>query len=245
MAADGESVTPLIVIQARLGSKRLPSKVLLPLGGKPVLQHVVERCQKTGYPVVVAVPANELMTGAFACGIPCGFYGHPGDTGDVLARYATLVGKWDAITARTVGVANPPTCIVRITADCPLVDPVLIEASVQAIRDGADYAGNTVERHWPRGCDVESFTTELLLQAHQEATDSYDREHVTPWMQRWASTPVALKPSIRPVEARTEWRWTLDRQSDLTWLRGLYEQYGDPSLEQAAAYSRLYPPPVD
>lgn len=231
-------MTPLIVIQARLGSKRLPSKILLPLGNKPVLQHVVERCQKTGYPVVVACPRKDfdalfpVVIGECLASLWRDDM-NVSPEHDVLDRYARVMRNW------------PEPIVVRITADCPLVDPVLIEAAVQAIRDGADYAGNTVERHWPRGCDVESFTTELLLQAHQEATDPYDREHVTPWMQRWASNPIALKPSIRPVEARTEWRWCLDTEKDFRWLGGLFTQYGDPSLEQAAAYSRLYPPPVD
>lgn len=231
-------VTPLIVIQARLGSKRLPGKILLPLGDRPVLQHVVERCQRTGYKTVVACPGegweaiNRAVPQAdFFCGeVP---------EEDVLQRYAK------AATARAAFGFPIPDIIVRITADCPLVDPVLIEASVQAIREGADYAGNTVERHWPRGCDVESFTTELLMQAHQEATDPYDREHVTPWMQRWASNPIALKPSERPLEAFVSWRWTLDTPKDYRWLQGAFNAYGDPSLEQAAAYSRLYPPPVD
>lgn len=239
-------MTPLIVIQARLGSKRLPNKVLMDLGGKSVLQRVVERCQRTGYPVVVALPSSDVMEIGVAMFRECGRttaegYGYAGDSSDVLARYADTVRRY----AEPVHAGMTPTCIVRITADCPLVDPALIEAAVQAIRDGADYAGNTVERHWPRGCDVESFTTELLQSAHQSATDPYDREHVTPWMQRWAAAPMALPASVRPIDAPNRWRWTLDTPKDLAFLRGVYERYGDPSLEQAAAYSRMHPPPVD
>lgn len=227
-------MTPLIVIQARLGSKRLPGKILMDLGGKSVLQHVVERCQRTGYPVVVACPDSDTDTLMGVC--PGGMKWQDGIAeDDVLGRYVAAVNEYPGTEL-----------VVRITADCPLVDPVLIEASVQAIREGADYAGNTVERHWPRGCDVESFTTELLMQAHQEATDSYDREHVTPWMQRWASNPIALEASIRPVEARTEWRWCLDTPKDYSWLRVFFDNGPPfPTLEQAAAYSRVYPPPVD
>lgn len=236
-------MTPLIVIQARLGSKRLPGKILLPLGpeGKPVLQHVVERCQRTGYEVAIAIPeasATDPELWGWICGrgpVKCNGWVSSGPEEDVLFRYTGAQhyrkGDWDPI--------------VRITADCPLVDPQLIDAAVQAVRDGADYAGNTVERHWPRGCDVECFTTELLQRAHQNATDRYDREHVTPWMQRWAASPMALEASSRPVEARTEWRWTLDRLNDYRWLQSLWEAFPTPTLEQAAAYSRLYPPPVD
>lgn len=224
------ALTPLIVIQARLGSKRLPSKILLPLGDKPVLQHVVERCQRTGYPVVVACPDKDICSLANYARMTLGDHGNEGD---VLGRFARTANNCVA------------DCIVRITADCPLVDPQLIEAAVQAIRDGADYAGNTVERHWPRGCDVECFTTELLLQTHQNATDPYDREHVTPWMQRWAASPVALEAPSRPLDAPNSWRWCLDTPRDAKWLTGLFTQYGDPSLEQAAAYSRMHPPPLD
>ena len=222
-------MTPLIVIQARLGSKRLPNKVLLPLGDRPVLQHVVERCQRTGYPVVVACPHEDAEELYHAIGLRV----LGGPKSDVLGRFALVVQP------------TPYDLIVRITADCPLVDPQLIDAAVHAVRDGADYAGNTIERHWPRGCDVECFTTELLLKAHQNATEPYDREHVTPWMQRWAASPIALPASVRPVDASSRWRWTLDTPQDYSWLSGAFTRFPDPTLEQVAAYSRIHCPPLD
>lgn len=231
-------MTPLIVIQARLNSTRLPGKILLDLAGTSVLQRVMERCKRTGFRLAVACPQPDHAP--LTTTLPERYRQHLSgpsvDPTDVLARFVQCV---------THRLDGPTEIVVRVTADCPLVDPGLIEAAVQAVRDGADYAGNTVERHWPRGCDVECFTTELLMDAHRSATDPYDREHVTPWMQRWATNPRALEASVRPVDAPNRWRWTLDTPKDLTFLRGLYAQYGDPSLDQAAAYSKVHTPPLD
>lgn len=236
----------LVVIQARLGSTRLPSKVLLPLGPdqKPVLQHVVERAQRAGYPVVVACPMsdwNALL--APVCATNADLMSEPGDPNDVLRRFAEIVRRRGALW-------HPPTpipqIVVRLTADCPCLDYRLIQRAVEAVEGDHDYAGNTVERHWPRGLDVECFTTELLQRAHQEATLPYDREHVTPWMQRHAVSPYSMP--IGPEDAlglSERLRWTIDTPNDLTWLQGAFGTLGDPTTVALADYSRLNPPPMD
>lgn len=217
----------LVVIQARLGSTRLPGKVLLPLGpdNKPVLQHVVERAQRAGYPVVVAMPMEDME--AHTPRPWKTIYGWGVETGDVLGRYhyiSTLIPCYPE---------RAPDIIVRLTADCPVLDPSLIRRAVQAIEAGHDYAGNTVNRLWPRGLDVESFTTELLQQAHKEATDPYDREHVTPWMQRWASNPYALPKTPEDALGLTSaYRWALDTHEDRKWLEQAFAAFPDPTPSQ-------------
>lgn len=233
-------MNPLIVIQARLGSTRLPGKVLLPLAGKPVLQHVVERCGRTGWLVVVACPYEDLFTIQDALGemesrcvvtspLDC-------DTANVLERYERVLHFKSVPTTTN-------THVIRITADCPLVDPALIASVVVALQDGADYAGNTVDRHWPRGLDVEGFSVELLREALATATDPYDREHVTPWMKRWARHPIALPAPVPKMEPR--WRWCLDTPRDYDWLTDLFTAYPHPTTAQAQSWSLAHRPPMD
>lgn len=223
----------LVIVQARLGSTRLPGKVLLPLGPekKPVLQHVVERAQRAGYPVVVACPLEDAE--AFEA-LPCwpappggfrkGVSAHRGYDADVLKRYAVTVRNFIPWT---------PDVVVRLTADCPCLDYRLIRRAVKAIEEGHDYAGNTVDRHWPRGLDVEAFTADLLTRADREATSPYDREHVTPWMQRNASNPYALPTTHEDALGATEaLRWCLDTESDFRWLERAFTAFPDPTPDQ-------------
>ena len=235
----------LVVVQARLGSTRLPGKVLLPLGGKPVLQWVVERAQRAGYPVCVTVPNNEHTLSLWRSVEPLGCNIHapkrPEDWGpiaeeDVLSRFAA-----------TVDSTRPtPDLVVRITADCPCLDPTLIQRAVQAITWGHDYAANTVERTYPRGLDVEAFTTEQLFRTHRQAKRPYDREHVTPFMQVSANRPYVLRKGPQePAGLSERWRWCLDTPEDYAWLSGAFNALGDPTTVALADYSLHHPPPLD
>ena len=222
-------MTPLIVIQARLGSTRLPRKVLLPLGGKPALQHTVERAQATGCKVVVACPTEDAPALAT---LPCwpsrpgehrkGISSHAGDTADVLRRYAVTAEHF---------LPTPPTHVLRLTGDCPLIDPDVIGLVVDALRGGAVYASNTVQRTYPRGLDVEGFTVDALRQAHAEARDPYDREHVTPWMQR--HLPVT---HVKHTTDLSKHRWCLDDSADYAWLEGVFTRHPNPTTSQVLAY---------
>lgn len=232
----------LVVIQARLGSTRLPGKVLLPLGPdrKPVLQHVVERAQRSGYEVAIAIPessATDELWG-WICGngpVKCNGWVSSGDENDVLFRYTGALsyrkGDWDIV--------------VRLTADCPCLDPRLIQRAVEAVQGGHDYAGNTVDRCYPRGLDVECFTNELLMRAHQAATLPYDREHVTPWMQRHARNPYALSRTSEDAPGLTNaHRWTLDTLEDYRWLEQAFTAFPDPSPAQLLTLEPHWEPPT-
>lgn len=164
------------IVQARLGSSRLPAKVLLPLpSGRTVIEEVLTRCRQiVGVDrVVCAIPHGDDIIASFALRVPdVAVYRGPED--DVLARYYGAASLMRA------------DFILRITADCPLLDPfVCTNVLALLLTEDADYASNVhPHREFPHGHDCEAFTMDALSRAHHEATDAYDREHVGPYMQR-------------------------------------------------------------
>ena len=191
----------LVIIQARLGSSRLASKVLEPIGDFPVLFHVVIRAHHAlpFAKVLVAAPATDVAEMRENC--IGDYFGWGGPENDVLGRFSAAVGLSDAST------------IVRLTADCPFVDTAGIRAVADAVESGeADYAwtGDQVN-----GLDAEAFTPKALARAHRYATSATDREHCTPWIQRHASR-VYRFPGF---DLYPRYRWTIDRPDDLQWAR--------------------------
>lgn len=178
------------IIQARMGSTRLPGKVLLPLNGWTVLEEVVCRCwQIPGIDtVVVATPDDEIER---VIGNHCWVIRGPEH--DVLYRYV--------IAAR----ATQADVIMRITADCPLISPQLCGAVLDAL-PGYDYASNVHPRTFPRGYDCEVFTADVLERANVE---SEDREHVTTWM---LTAPIKRNNVSAPW--KMDGRLTLDTPED-------------------------------
>lgn len=179
----------MIIIQARLGSTRLPNKVMLPLGskGKLVIDWVVEACLKTGERVVVAIPDSNKVLGDYLSQrylYQEGFniHRHHGDENNVLNRYLVVVNK-------TYNESLKSETIVRITGDCPLIDPDIIKQIKEEFyqnyrRYGREYTSNTIERTYPKGYDVEVFSSGALRQAACKATEPLDLEHVTPYIRR-------------------------------------------------------------
>lgn len=157
-------MTTAVIIQARMGSKRFPGKVLAPLAGKPVLQHVIERAKLIGLPVILAVPIYDHALGEFSGLTYCG------SEDDVLERYFNAAMHYHI------------DIIMRITADCPLIDSNLCRKVMEEYEP--DYTAIDWPRTYPKGYGCEVFSFSALERAHKEAIDPYDREHVTPWMQR-------------------------------------------------------------
>lgn len=183
-------MSPLVIIQCRLGSTRLPQKALADIGGKPMIQRVWERAKaiRGVDDVIVAVPNLATRLALLAVGLPADKVIATPNCGEdnVLCRFAT------------VAIPFRHDVIVRLTADNPLLDPVIAEQVLELFAaSGAEYAWNDTTPNWPEssgypdGTDVEVFTLDLLKRAHQEATDEADLEHVTPWMRR-ATTPSVL-----------------------------------------------------
>jgi spore coat polysaccharide biosynthesis protein SpsF len=194
-----------IVVQARIGSSRLPGKVLLPIAGRPMLSYQLERLREARRPTQLLVatstePADEAI--AALCereGVAC----VRGPEQDVLRRFAMA-----ARTARAGAIA-------RITADCPLLDPELIDEAIAAMEDPAeppDFVSNMLEPRWPLGMAVEVASTAALLEADRDATDPEEREHVMPFIwrrpERYRLASLTRSPDL------SHHRWTVDTPED-------------------------------
>ena len=197
------------IIQARCGSTRLPDKILLPLGSKRVVEHVIERAMaiKSIDEVILATtenPSDDVVeeiardTGVLVC---------RGSEHDVLDRYYQAAMKVKA------------THVMRITADCPLLDPEVCEALIRNLYSTkADYGGIV---GFPHGLDCEFFTMEVLQECHKEATSKEDREHVTLWMKRHET----FKKSHLRLDDGHDYkshRWTIDYPEDYEFLQALF-----------------------
>ncbi len=167
-------MTVVCIVQARMTSTRLPAKAMLCLGGEPSIRHVLRRCQEIpGVDMVVcAVPEGDKSTPIKREALALGVHVVTGSEHDVLSRYhkAALAVKADIV--------------MRVTGDCPLIDPEICGRVLDLMGEGVDYASNVLPRGYPKGLDCEAFTFDALDRAHKEVDDPYDREHVTSWMQR-------------------------------------------------------------
>ena len=209
-----EGLRIVAIVQARYGSSRLPGKVLKPLAHIPVLQHVLSRCQKIPSvdDVVCATTKGEQEDEIVRLAEAAGVGVFRGSEVDVLGRY------------HDAAVAAGADIILRVTSDCPLIDPDICEAVVQLRQsEGADYAANNLSKEWPHGLDCEAFTFAVLREANRHATNAYDREHVTPWMRRASYLDRVNLPCT--AGARPELRWTLDYPEDLAFFEKLFEEF--------------------
>jgi spore coat polysaccharide biosynthesis protein SpsF len=204
------------IIQARMGSTRLPGKVLKDLGGETVLARVVNRTRRATLLDEVVV-ATSVLPGDDAIARECEGLRvacFRGDQVDVLDRYYRAAQNFAADS------------VVRITADCPLIDPELIDATIRSSLDQkADYASNSLARTYPRGLDVEVITTDALARAWSAAKEEYQRIHVTPYLYE---NPESFKViSIAGEVDHSKYRWTLDTAEDLELLRAVYKHFGN------------------
>ena len=192
----------IAIVQARMGSSRLPGKVMRMLAGRPMIDWVLTRAgrAKSLDQVVLATsddPRDDVLA-EYVRGL--GYAVERGSETDVLARFAA------AALAHGAGV------VVRITADCPLIDPDIIDAVVELrAHSHADYASNADPATFPDGLDVEVFTSSALTQAAQQASEAFDREHVTPFLRRAPFSSVTLTHNVD----LSRLRWTVDEVADL------------------------------
>jgi len=208
-------VNVVAIVQARMGSTRLPGKVLQDLAGQSMLARVVRRVERASHvdQVVVATstsPADEAIVAECA---RLGIATFGGAEQDVLDRYYRAANHWRA------GV------IVRITADCPLIEPQLVDEVVAAFLDARpDYASNTLARSYPRGLDTEVMAMAALARAWAEAAEPYQRIHVTPYFYQNPELFTLL--SVRQAGDDSQQRWTVDTAEDLAFVRQIYERLG-------------------
>lgn len=203
----------VIIIQARIQGRRFPGKVLQTIEGKSLLERQCERLARCREIEDLCVATTEATTDdpivdlARRLGVDC----FRGSVDDVLARY---VGAARAMQAEIV---------VRITADCPLIDPAVVDQVVLELSNHAakcDYASNVLERTYPRGLDVEAFFVDTLNRMDRMATTASAREHVTLVARELAGTLFSVR-SIRDDHDNSDLRWTVDVPADLEFLRRL------------------------
>jgi spore coat polysaccharide biosynthesis protein SpsF len=214
-------VTTVAIVQTRMGSSRLPGKVLEPLGSSTVLGWVVRACREAGAldDVVLTVPLGDerLLDAARTLDLHC----TEGPERDLVTRFQTA--------GRDAGA----TAVVRITSDCPLLDPALIDAAVAAyLTDPVDYQE---ARGFPRGLgDADVLDARRLASIDSSAATAWEREHVGPWfLDRADQLRVRFLDATGPL-ARPELRVCVDEDADLALVRGLVELLG-PGVASATA----------
>ncbi|TCS62993.1 spore coat polysaccharide biosynthesis protein SpsF [Varunaivibrio sulfuroxidans] len=202
-----------VIIQARLGSSRLPGKVLKPLAGRTVLAHVLERARAiSGIDVVCcAVPEGVADDPVADEARRLGVHVFRGSEKDVLDRYVRAARELSA------------DVVMRVTSDCPAIDPAVCGGVLAALIDrNADYASNNTPPSWPHGLDCEAVRFSWLERSAREATLPSQREHVTPYVRGHPDVRQAHYPC--PVAGLAEYRWTLDTARDYDFLCALFER---------------------
>jgi len=210
-----------VIVQARMGSTRLPGKVLREICGRPLIDHVIERlrsCRKVAE-IILAIPNSKDNDVLEAYAEKDGLRYFRGSEDDVLARYYGA--------AKAFRVQH----IVRVTADCPFVDPRIVDSLVDVFMNKkVDYAAVGVEGSFPRGLDAEIFDFQTLEKAHLEAHRNYEREHVTPYVYENAKFFDALFLEAVGKLRRPDLRLTVDTAEDLRLAREIFSGLGDRGL---------------
>ena len=202
-----------VILQARTGSSRLPGKVLADLSGRPMLAFLVERlerCQAVDR-IILATTDQPEDDDLVALGSSLGLSIARGSEKDVLARFVLAAESTDA------------PVFVRITADCPLMDPVLLGELITAFKlQDVDYLSNCLPPTYPDGLDIEVFSRDALLRAQQGCISPAQREHVTPWIRE--SGYFRLDSKTHSLDL-SNLRWTVDEPEDLEVIRSVVAHF--------------------
>lgn len=201
------------IIQARMGSTRLPGKIMKNLYGKSVLQHVIERVQQTKNidSVVIATTALKQDDIVVDEAVKCGVRFFRGSENDVLERYYLAAKE------------NNADIVIRITSDCPLIDPFVTSEIVNFYKEHSydivtNAGADMTQRTYPRGLDTEVFSAEILEKAFYNAEKPHHREHVTPYIYENSTSIYYYKGS----SDYSNYRWTLDTKEDLLLIKTIY-----------------------
>lgn len=201
------------IVQARMTSKRFPGKTLAVLHGKTVLARVLERAKKIPgvHKVVCAFPEDDASFPILNTCREQRVIAFAGDEDDVLSRY------YEAAKAVNADI------IVRITADCPFIDPIVCGVILEKLKkEHLDYSSNVYpERTFPKGLDCEAFTFDCLEAAYLEAKDPYQREHVTPWMQKTGGLKIG---NLSSNKDHSDVNYCVDYPEDIKRLEDILEK---------------------
>jgi len=203
-----------IIVQARMTSTRLPGKILLEVSGRSLLEYLIERlrCAHLADQVIIATTTNSGDEPIVECCEKLGCDHFRGSEDDVLGRYYGAAERYGA------------DLIVRVTSDCPLIDPAVIDeviGSYQSNQPEYNYVSNTIDRTFPRGMDCEVFSMDTLAEVHHEASASHEREHVTPFIYQNSDRYRIGLVKYHRDESRH--RWTVDTPEDFALIKLMLE----------------------
>jgi len=201
------------IVQARMGSTRLPNKVMKLINGVPMIELLLRRLKRSKeiHHIVVATSTNKNNLLLIEHVRKIGFACELGSETDVMQRYIDVANKSCA------------DVIVRITGDCPLVDPELVDTVIRGFKSGSiDYVSNIEPPTYPDGLDVEVFSIEALKKANFLTVDLYDREHVTPYLRRNNLFKIL---SIQHSENLSSLRWTVDELADFETINRVFNHF--------------------
>ena len=199
------------IVQARMGSTRLPDKVLRKIGDKPMIQLLLERLSlsKMIDEIVVATSIDKRNDELGSVVKHLGYKIFHGSETDVLSRYLETAKSVDA------------DIIIRITGDCPLIDPFLVDQCIERfLAEDVDYLSNNQPPTFPDGLDTEVFSYQALERSASEATSSYDREHVTPFLRNDIGT---RRGQVLSKTDYSSSRWSVDEKADLTVVQNVFQ----------------------
>ncbi len=230
-----DSVKVGIVIQARMTSTRLPGKVLQAVLDKPLLEYQIERLSRvcSVHEIIVATTVNETDRPIIEWCDRHKIKYFRGSEHDVLARYY--------FAAKDYGL----DIIIRITGDCPLIDPAVVERAIQLYLENpeCDYVTNGQKRTYPRGMDVEVFSMDTLTKAFHEAETAAEREHVTPFIYGHPERYVLMDMLLETDESGH--RWTVDTEEDFELvarlIQSLYPDNPEFTLEDMLGLISRHP----
>ncbi len=205
------------IVQARMGSTRLRGKVLKDIVGNPLLWHIWNRlCRAKTLDNIIVATTDKLQDDPIVSLCKkAGVHFFRGSEDDVLDRYYTTARYFDA------------DIIVRITADCPLIDPEVVDKVVGVfLKGGRDYCSNIKKRTYPDGLDTEVFSFRALEKAWREAKLMSEREHVTPYIHKHSE--LFRLGDVTQDRDLSHLRWVVDEPRDLEFVRKVYEHLYRP-----------------
>lgn len=209
-----------IISQARMTSTRLPGKIFKEIKGKSLLHYHIERLQKTGLDIAIATTTNSTDDCVALFAEKQNLKFHRGSENNVLSRYYETAKKFN------FGI------IIRVTSDCPLIDPHLIRNSLEKylkLNNPNLYMANGVERTFARGFDFEIFSFQLLEEAFNKATEESELEHVTPYILKNRSGKVEFY-HVKQDRNNSNLRITVDTEDDFKLIKILIEKYNADQL---------------
>jgi spore coat polysaccharide biosynthesis protein SpsF len=225
------SARPVVIVQARMGSTRLPGKVMMPMNGVPMLQGMLERLSslQPAVPILLATTTLPHDQPLVEMARHSGVQVFRGSEEDVADRFAKAVAT------------TPADTIVRLTGDCPLIDPSMVDTALDLFYHiHPDYLSNTLHRTYPRGFDIEIFSRKAIEIVAREAVSPRDREHVTKYIvshpERFVLTNFAF------AEDFSRWRLTVDTEDDFLLVELVLSNLGKTvSFERVKSLLFLHP----